>query len=128
GFGITHMVINTVHGKFNEFSGMVMVDGKQVTEAKGTVQTKAIDTGNAKRDTHLKSADFFDVEKFPRITFESKRAEQKGSETILVGDFTMHGVTKELRLPVKLSGPIQDPMGMTRIGLQAKTKLNRKDY
>ncbi len=128
GFAITHMVINTVHGHFNQFSGTLAVDGKNVTEAKGTIETKSIDTGQPKRDAHLKSADFFDAEKHPTITFQSKRAEKKGDETVLVGDFTMHGVTKELSLPVKLSGPIKDPMGMTRVGLQAKTKVNRKDY
>ena len=128
GFAIAHMVINTVHGHFNQFSGTVSVDGKNVAEAKGTIDTKSIDTGQPKRDTHLKSADFFDAEKYPTITFQSKRAEKKGDETVLVGDFTMHGVTKELSLPMKLNGPIKDPMGMTRIGLQAKTKVNRKDY
>jgi polyisoprenoid-binding protein YceI len=128
GFGITHMVINTVHGHFNQFSGTVSVDGKNVTEAKGTIETKSVDTGQPKRDEHLRKPDFFDAEKFPTITFQSKRAEKKDGETVLVGDFTMHGVTKELNLPVKLSGPIKDPMGMTRIGLQGKVKVNRKDY
>jgi polyisoprenoid-binding protein YceI len=128
GFAITHMVINTVHGHFNQFSGTVAVDGKSVSDAKGTVDTKSVDTGQPNRDKHLKSADFFDAEKFPTITFASKRADKKDGETVLVGDFTMHGVTKELSLPVKLSGPIKDPMGMNRIGLHGKTKINRKDY
>src|SRR5215831_3361667 len=128
GFAITHMVINTVRGHFNQFSGTVAVDGKNVSDAKGTIETKSVDTGQPNRDKHLKSPDFFDAEKYPTITFQSKRAEKKGDETMLVGDFTMHGVTKELSLPMKLSGPIKDPMGMTRIGLQAKAKVNRKDY
>ena len=128
GFGVSHMVINTVHGKFNEFSGTVTVDGKEVKDAKGTIQTKSIDTGVAARDKHLRSPDFFDVEKYPTITFVSKKAEMKDGQTVLVGDFTMHGVTKEISLPVKVSGPIKDPWGAQRIGLQAKTTLNRKDY
>ena len=128
GFGVTHLVINTVHGKFTEFSGTVAVEGSEVKQATGTIQAKSIDTGIERRDTHLKSADFFEVAKFPTITFQSKRAEKKGGETILVGDFTMHGVTKELALPVTLKGPIKDPWGKSRIGLQARTKLNRKDY
>jgi polyisoprenoid-binding protein YceI len=128
GFGVSHMVINTVHGKFNEFSGTVIVDGKKIQEAKGTIQAKSIDTGVAGRDKHLRSPDFFDVEKYPTITFQSKKVEQKNGEDVLVGDFTMHGVTKELALPVKLSGPIKDPMGMNRIGLAAKAKVNRKDH
>ena len=128
GFSVSHMVINNVHGKFNDFSGTVTVEGKKIVEAKGTIQTKSIDTGVANRDKHLKSPDFFDVEKYPTITFQSKRSEAKGDQTVLVGDFTMHGVTKEISLPVKLSGPIKDPMGNTRVGLQAKVKLQRKDY
>jgi polyisoprenoid-binding protein YceI len=128
GFSVTHMVINNVKGKFNEFTGTVVVDNGAIQEAKGTIQTKSVDTGVERRDGDLRSANFFDVEKFPTITFQSKRVEKKGGETLLVGDFTMHGVTKELSLPAKLAGPIKDPFGGTRIGLQAKTKLNRRDY
>jgi polyisoprenoid-binding protein YceI len=128
GFGVTHMVINTVHGKFNDFAGTVSLEGTELKEATGTIQTKSIDTGIERRDTHLKSPDFFDVAKFPTITFQTKRAEKQGSEMVLVGDFTMHGVTKEISLAVTLKGPIKDPWGNSRIGLQARTKLNRRDY
>ena len=128
GFGVTHMVINTVHGKFNDFSGSIGLDGAAIKEATGTIQAKSIDTGIERRDNHLRSADFFDVAKFPTITFQSKRAEKQGTETVLVGDFTMHGVTKELSLPVTLKGPIKDSWGNSRIGLQGRAKLNRRDY
>jgi polyisoprenoid-binding protein YceI len=128
GFAVSHMVINTVKGRFNEISGTVVVDGNQITDAKGTIQTKSIDTGVAARDKHLRSPDFFDVEKFPTITFQAKHVVAKGPDPVVVGDFTMHGVTKEISLPMTVKGPIKDPMGATRIGLQAKTKLNRKDY
>jgi len=128
GFGVSHMVINTVHGKFNDFNGTLTLDGKTVTDAKGTIQTKSIDTGVAGRDKHLKSPDFFDVEKYPTITFVSKKAEAKDGQTVLVGDFTMHGVTKEISLPITVKGPIKDMMGMERIGLQAKATINRKEY
>jgi polyisoprenoid-binding protein YceI len=128
GFGVSHMVINTVHGKFNDFNGTITLDGKSVTDAKGTIQTKSIDTGVAGRDKHLKSPDFFDVEKYPTITFVSKKAEAKDGQTVLVGDFTMHGTTKEISLPVTVKGPIKDMMGMERIGLHAKTTINRKEY
>jgi polyisoprenoid-binding protein YceI len=117
-----------VKGKFAEFTGSLVLDGSSLKEASGTIQTASVDTGMAPRDKDLKSANFFDVEKFPTITFQSKRIEKKGDDTVLVGDFTMHGVTKELPLSVKLSGPIKDPWGSTRIGLQAKTKLSRKDF
>ncbi|HWX22336.1 MAG TPA: YceI family protein [Candidatus Binatia bacterium] len=128
GFAVSHLVINTVKGKFNELTGSVVLDGTQITEAKGTIQTKSIDTGVAARDKHLRSADFFDVEKYPTINFQAKRVETKGADPVLVGDFTMHGVTKEISMPVTVKGPIKDPWGNTRVGLQAKTKLNRKDY
>jgi polyisoprenoid-binding protein YceI len=128
GFSVSHLVINNVHGKFNEFSGTVVVDNNAVKEAKGTIEVKSIDTGIAKRDDHLRTPEFFDAEKYRTITFVSKRAEKKGDENVLIGDFTMHGVTKEISLPVKLSGPITDPWGGTRIGLHAKTKLSRKEF
>lgn len=128
GFSVRHLVINNVHGKFNEFSGSVVVDNNAIKEAKGTIEVKSIDTGITKRDAHLRTPDFFDAQKYPTITFVSKRAEKQGDETVLVGDFTMRGVTKEISLPVKLSGPITDPWGGVRIGLYAKTKVNRKDY
>jgi polyisoprenoid-binding protein YceI len=128
GFSVSHLVINNVHGKFNEFSGSVVVDDKTVKEAKGTIEVKSIDTGIAKRDTHLRTPDFFDAEKYPKITFVSKKATKKGDENVLIGDFTMRGVTKEISLPVKLSGPITDPWGGTRVGIYAKTKLSRKEF
>lgn len=128
GFAITHMVINTVHGKFNEFSGTLTLDNIKVQEATGTIQAKSIDTGVERRDNDLRSPNFFDVAKFPTITFQSKRVETQGDQTVLVGDFTMHGVTKEVSLPVTVKGPIKDPWGNTRIGFQARAKLNRKDY
>ena len=128
GFSVQHMVINKVRGKFSQFTGSVVVDGKAIQSAKGTIQTGSIDTGIARRDTHLKSPDFFDATKYPTITFVSKRVENKGGDTVLIGDYTMHGVTKELSLPVTLSGPIKDNWGGERIGLEAKTKLNRRDY
>ena len=87
-----------------------------------------MNTGIEKRDNHLRTADFFEAAKYPEITFKTKRVEKSGDQTILIGDFTMRGVTKELRLPVTLSGPVKDPQGNTRIGLEAKATVNRKDY
>src|SRR5690242_9351965 len=114
GFSVSHMVINNVKGKFNEFTGTVMVDNNAIQQAKGTIQTKSVDTGVERRDADLRSANFFETDKYPTITFQSKRVEKKDGETLLIGDFTMHGVTKELSLPVKLAGPIKDPFGNTR--------------
>jgi polyisoprenoid-binding protein YceI len=128
GFSVSHLVINNVHGKFGEFTGNVVVDSGAIKSAKGTIQTKSIDTGVAARDKDLRSPNYFDVEKYPTITFETKRVEKKGNDTMLVGDYTMHGVTKELSMATKLKGPVKDPWGNDRIGLQAKTTLSRKDY
>ena len=128
GFSVRHMVISNVKGKFQEFGGTIVLENNKLIEATGTIQTKSVDTGVAQRDQDLRSANFFDVEKFPTITFKSKRVEKKGEEFVLIGDFTMHGVTKELSLPVKLSGPVKDPWGNSRIGLETRTKLSRKEY
>jgi polyisoprenoid-binding protein YceI len=128
GFSVSHLVINNVHGRFTDFAGSLQVDEGKITEAKGTIQSKSINTGVEGRDKDLRSASFFDVEKYPTITFETKKTEAKGAETVLVGNFTMHGVTKEISLPVKLKGPIKDPWGNQRVGLQAKITVNRKDY
>jgi polyisoprenoid-binding protein YceI len=128
GFAVAHMVINTVHGKFKDFNGTIDLENNAVQSATGTIEAKSIDTGIDKRDNHLRSPDFFDVAKYPTITFQSKRVEKKGGDSVLVGDFTMHGVTKEISMPVTVKGPIKDPWGSSRIGFQAKTKLNRKDY
>src|SRR5437867_1404401 len=105
GYSISHLVISIVKGKLNEFTGSIVLDNDLLKEAKGTVQTKSLDTGNSQRDTDLRSPNFFDVEKYPTITFTSKRIEKKGGEMIVVGDYTMHGVTKELSLPIKVNGP-----------------------
>jgi polyisoprenoid-binding protein YceI len=130
GFSIAHLVINTVHGRFKDLTGTVVIDpdkSNAVVEAKSTIQVKSIDTGVAQRDNHLRSPDFFDVEKFPTITFVRKRVENKAGQQTIVGDFMMHGVTKELALQVKIKGPIK-AMGGQRIGIEATGSLNRKDY
>lgn len=128
GFSIAHLVINEVKGRFGEFTGTLTVAGNRITAIRGTIQVKSIDTGIAKRDEHLRSPDFFDAEKFPTIAFESKHIEQRGAKQIVTGTFTMHGVSKEIVLPVIVKGPIKDPWGKTRIGLKTHLELNRKDY
>ena len=128
GFAARHFGINTVKGRFKEFTGKLVMEGDALKEATATIQVQSIDTGVAQRDNHLRTADFFDATNYPTITFKTKRIETKGKNLTLVADFTMRGVTKELRLPVTLSKPIQDPWGNTRVGLEAKAKLDRKDY
>jgi polyisoprenoid-binding protein YceI len=128
GFAVSHMVISTVKGKFDEFNGTVTLDNNQVQTAQGTIQTKSVNTGVADRDKDLRSANFFDVEKYPTITFQSKSATKAGENTVLVGDFMIHGVTKSFSLPVKVKGPIKDPWGNMRIGLEGSAKVSRKDF
>lgn len=136
-FSVRHLGINSVKGQFKEFAGLIIVDNKTVKDASGTIQVKSVDTGIKQRDDHLRSADFFDAASYPTITFKSKRIKKEPVYTrhrlpdgriTIVADFTMHGVTKELRLPAKISGPVKDPFGNVRIGLEAKTKIKRKDY
>jgi len=130
GFAIDHMVINTVHGRFRQFDGSINVDpanGNALKEATATIQAKSIDTDITRRDDHLRSADFFDVEKFPTIAFEANEVRKQGNDQVLVGKLTMHGVTQEFSLPFKLKGPI-NAMGGTRLALAVNAKLNRKDY
>ncbi|HTL59627.1 MAG TPA: YceI family protein [Candidatus Limnocylindrales bacterium] len=128
GFSVRHMGVSNVKGHFDEFAGSVVLDNGTIKEATATIQVKSVNTGIEKRDNHLRTADFFEAAKYPEITFKSKRVEKSGDQTVLIGDFTMRGVTKELRVPVTVSGPIKDPQGNSRIGLEAKTTVNRKDY
>jgi polyisoprenoid-binding protein YceI len=130
-FLIDHMVVNTVHGRFRQFEGTITVDpdnGNALTVASGTIQAKSIDTDIEKRDNHLRSPDFFDAEKFPTITFESAEVKKDGNGHVLMGKFTMHGVTKDVSLPFTLKGPIKSPMVGTILGLEVNAKINRKDY
>lgn len=128
GFSVRHLGLSNVRGQFKEFAGVIMLDDGKITEASGTIQAKSVDTGVPQRDNHLRTADFFDATNYPTITFKTKRVEMTGGQIILVADFTMRGVTKELRLPANLAGPAKDPWGNLRVGLGAKTKLNRMDY
>lgn len=128
GFSVRHLGISNVQGKFNEFAGSLVLEGDALKAASATIQAASIDTGVAQRDHHLRTADFFDATNYPTITFKTKRIETKGDDVVMIADFTMRGVTKELHLPIVMSKPIKDPWGNMRIGLEAKTKLNRKDY
>jgi polyisoprenoid-binding protein YceI len=128
GFSVRHLGLNNVKGQFREFAGAIALGDGKIAEASGTIQVKSVDTGVQKRDDHLRTADFFDAARHPTITFKTKRIETTGGQIVLIADFTMRGVTKELRLPARLAGPAKDPWGNLRIGLEARTKLNRKDY
>ncbi len=131
GFSVRHMVISKVRGRFAKWSGAVALDENDLTKSSVDVhiETASIDTGVADRDGHLKSADFLDVEKFPEITFKSKRVEKLSDTHLRVtGDLAVHGVTKEVPLEVELGGVGKDPWGNTRAGFTAKTHIDRKEF
>ncbi len=130
GFKVKHMMLSNTNGKFNDFSATLTTDDKEKLMAVDTtIQAKSLDTTNEKRDAHLRSVDFFDTEKFPTITFRTKKitAVKKGTFK-LVGELTMHGVTKELTFDADMTDAIKDPTGMQRRAFSASTKINRKDW
>lgn len=130
GFSARHFVITKVRGKFNDFAATITYDENDITRSAmtGTIKVASIDTDNEKRDNHLRSADFFDAEKFPEIMFQSKRVEKKEQNHVLIGDLTMRGVTKEIAVPFTVTEKITDPQGKTRIGFEAHLRLNRQDF
>lgn len=131
GFSVRHLVINNVPGRFREFNGTIQYDPQNLADSSVTFTAKSnsIDTGVEPRDKHLRSADFFDVERYPEITFKSTRIEKKGKDDFIAhGDFTLHGVTKTVALPFKMYGAIKDPWGKMRIGVEAGLTINRQDY
>jgi len=130
-FSVRHLMVSNVRGEIHVSSGSLTYDPAKPEAAKldVTLDVKSIDTREAKRDEHLRSADFFDVEKFPTITFKSKSVKKNGSALSVTGDLTIHGVSKEVVLAVdEIHGPSKDPWGGTRIGASAATKINRKDF
>jgi polyisoprenoid-binding protein YceI len=132
GFSVKHLMISTVRGQFKGVSGTVVWDDQDITKSKidVTIDATTIDTSEPKRDEDLKSDKFFDVAKYPTITFKSKNIERVSSGKLkIVGDLTIHGVTKEVVLDVEgPTGPIKDPWGNTRVAASAATRVNRQDY
>ena len=129
-FSVKHMGIANVRGKFAEFEGTLEVKADLAdSRAHGTVNVDSIETGEAQRDEHLRSPDFFDVEQFPEISFESTRVEAIDDESSRVyGNLTMHGITREIKLDVMIEGTDTDPWGNTRAGLEVIGALKRSDF
>ncbi len=133
GFSITHMMVAETEGKFNTYEAKV--SSKTETDFTGgsiefTIDINSVDTDNEKRDGHLKSADFFDAEKFPKATFKSTSIKKvKGNTYQVTGDVTIKGVTKTVTLTANHYGKsVKDPYGMTRTGFKIMGKINRKDF
>jgi len=128
-FAVKHLMISTVKGHFNTFTGTgeTNADGT-LKSAELTIDATSINTNVEARDTHLRSADFFDVEKFPKITFRSTKIEQKGADITITGDLTMHGETKPVTLTGEHTAAVTDPWGNQRSALAVTAKINRKDW
>lgn len=131
-FKVRHLMVSNVKGVFHKFKGSAEIDDKDVTRSKVsvTIDTTSVDTGVAKRDEDLRSDHFFDVAKYPAMTFVSKKIVKNGADNLrMTGDLTIHGVTREVVLDVEgPSAEMKDPWGGIRRGASASTRINRKDF
>lgn len=130
GFAVKHLEAGKTRGAFNDYTGMITFDPADYStfSANVTIQAASIDTNNEARDNHLKSGDFFEVETYPTLTFTSTRLEKRGEAAAIIGDLTIKGVTKQVTIPVTVSGPIQSPFGTTVVGIEGFTVINRQDF
>jgi polyisoprenoid-binding protein YceI len=129
-FHVRHLMVSKVHGRFQSWNGILELDDEDLTRSRldVTIDATSIDTKEDKRDAHLRSPDFLDVDNYPTITFKSTRIERDGDTYNVVGDITIRGVTKQVTLEVEGGEQVRDPWGGTRTGFSAKAKLNRKDF
>jgi polyisoprenoid-binding protein YceI len=131
GFNVTHLVISEVDGRFASYEGAVTTKGDDFSNAQVnfTVDIASIDTDNEKRDMHLKSDDFFNAEKYPKMTFKGRSMKKTGKDTYkLVGDLTIRDKTRQIELDVKHNGTVKDPWGNIKAGFKMSGVLNRFDY
>ena len=130
-FTIRHMVVSKVRGRFGKYNGAVQLDEGDIARSvvEVTIDASSIDTGAPDRDVHLRSPDFFDVEKFPVIRYRSKRIERLGGDRFrIIGDLTLREVSREVALEVEYLGRSKDPWGNERAGFTAKASIDRKDF
>jgi polyisoprenoid-binding protein YceI len=129
-FVVRHLMITKVRGRFTAFDGQVELEpGSDLpTVIRATIDAASIDTREDQRDEHLRSADFLEVEKYPKLTFESTRIDGTPDEFQIDGKLTIHGVTRDVTLTGTFEGRMTDPWGGTRVGYSATTAINRKDY
>jgi len=129
-FTVPHLMVFKVRGNFNDFSGTIQVDStnKTLTATAATIKTASVDTRNQKRDEDLRSDHFFEVAKYPEITFVSKKISGSGSDITMVGDLTIKGVTREVTLKGRFLGTNIDPWGNHRAGFEATGNINRQDF
>jgi polyisoprenoid-binding protein YceI len=131
-FKVKHMMISNVKGQFTRVKGTLALDETDLTNShvEASIEAASINTRDTERDTHLKSADFFEAEKFPTLSFKSTRISRVGDgEVAVAGDLTIHGITRNVVFSVEgPTPPTKDPWGNTRVGLSATTKINRTDF
>lgn len=130
-FAVRHMMVSNVRGEFTKLSGKVIFDPQNLaaSSVEAVIDAASLSTREAQRDTHLKSPDFFDVAKFPALTFKSKQIYRANGQLLMKGDLTMRGVTKEVVMTVDGPTPeLKDPWGNLRIGASATARVNRKDW
>lgn len=129
GFTVRHAGISKVRGRFNDATAEARVgDSLANSSLRAVVQTASFDSGDANRDGHVRGEDFFDVEKYPEMTFKATKVEGDGDDYTLTGDLTIRGVTKPVELEVEFSGVVVDPFGATRAGFTAETEISRKEF
>ena len=132
GFEVKHMMFATVRGRFEEVEGTIVLGPEgsiEESRVETIMQAASIDTGQAQRDEHLRSADFFDVERFPTLSFRSLSVRPRGQGELAVnGELTIHGVTREVEMAVVETGRGVDPWGQERIGFSAETSIDRRDF
>lgn len=129
-FVARHAMVTKVRGTFDEFEGSVTFDeaNPQASVAKAVIKTASVNTNNEDRDSHVRGDDFFAVDQYPEMTFESTSFDFNGTSGTVTGDLTLKGVTKPVTLDVEVFGVEEDPFGATRVGFEASTKINRKDF
>ena len=130
-FHVRHLMVSKVHGQFHTWGGQLLLDFDDLSRShvEVTIDVASLDTREDKRDAHLKSPDFFDAEQFPKLTFVSTGVTRIGDDELeLVGDLTIRGTTRPVRLAVELGGQVQDPWGGTRAGFSARATISRKEF
>lgn len=126
---VRHLMVSKVKGRFDRFSGAITVgEDPASSSVHAVIETDSVNTNDANRDEHLRSADFFDVERYPTAEFVSRQVTERGDGWAVVGDLTLHGVTRELVLDLEFNGVSSDPFGGTRAGFSATTEINRRDF
>jgi polyisoprenoid-binding protein YceI len=130
GFAAKHAMVATVRGQFTDYAGDVFLDEENPANSRIRleIKTASVESGNADRDQHLRTGDFFDVETYPTIVFESTKVEKTDDLYTLIGDLTINGTTNPVAVEWELTGTSEDPWGNSRVGFEGKTTVNRRDW